>query len=600
MSLDIKEEVEDFIFVDVDESAVQDQLFKIEDERESSEIIEVDPLALNHEQYEIIEPPCVFRHLKLKAEVSELVKCEPEIYDAFPSPKSDSYEGLYTARANILQSASENKAIENEIVVVEEEWEGKEENQNIPLCVCFSCKNQFRCISSLEKHCECKGSCKNVAVSKLSCPCGTLYNNHKAYVVPSEPMFQCKHCDLLFSQATELIAHSKSHERKHNSCANCNKIFCSFDKLEKHLSSCEGENSKENRRRPTRTKHGSGNCSTCQIVSSSVKRRRHSKCAKKQSPAQSCVSKNTSRKKTLKKKKEVLKDKPSKDVFVACSSCKIVFPSSKHVKDHCSCNGRRLNCKCCTENPEVIKESHVCNTCEVTFTSVEAMRSHCSCSGQDICIECFSTEDDDTFSMVNEDCPDKSSKLLDAHPRNHLKECKICGDFFIDHNTLLIHEKQHVKLKCFKCQRRFNSVKVLRRHLGICHSKIESSNGFVTYDANIPRSKDYRCGECGMETNFRDSLVRHMMVHSKIYPFECRVCHKGFKHRWSMIRHEFLHSGVKPFICPICHASFADLGNCKAHQKVHLGIKRSYKCPNCHIIFRSRVSCMKHKQQYHS
>ncbi|CAL8078628.1 unnamed protein product [Calicophoron daubneyi] len=120
-----------------------------------------------------------------------------------------------------------------------------------------------------------------------------------------------------------------------------------------------------------------------------------------------------------------------------------------------------------------------------------------------------------------------------------------------------------------------------------------------------------RCPICNRPFRLRSDLRRHICVHTKRLPFQCKKCNRQFLKHSLLLQHtNSMHAGLKtsikpshpaedkftegcsPFKCSVCGGHFASKSALSVHEKVHVT-----DCPYCHERFASLVLVEKHLSQ---
>ncbi|XP_036322363.1 zinc finger protein 626-like, partial [Rhagoletis pomonella] len=130
--------------------------------------------------------------------------------------------------------------------------------------------------------------------------------------------------------------------------------------------------------------------------------------------------------------------------------------------------------------------------------------------------------------------------------------CEECGEGTRTEATLRDHMLIHTDVAPFECEickKAFKNQSRLKNHMDI-----HSSNKHV-------------CTECGLQLNSRETLNRHMLVHSDVRGHKCDYCGRAFKRAKTLKTHLILHSGLKPYSCDFCDKTFATGPNCRTHKR---------------------------------
>lgn len=116
--------------------------------------------------------------------------------------------------------------------------------------------------------------------------------------------------------------------------------------------------------------------------------------------------------------------------------------------------------------------------------------------------------------------------LIDPETYN----CTVCNETFDLQNDLDIHMIGHPddddQLTCTKCQKKFLTVK---------------------------------------------NLKRHVKIHMTIKPHKCKNCSRSFADRGGLTKHARKHVGDKRHLCPICGKSFYEANVLAVHIRTHTG-----------------------------
>ena len=143
-----------------------------------------------------------------------------------------------------------------------------------------------------------------------------------------------------------------------------------------------------------------------------------------------------------------------------------------------------------------------------------------------------------------------------------LKLCTECGISVanLKNHVSAVHQRDEKSEICLKCDKVFQNLKYLKKHVKEFHEKAP-------------------CVQCGkLYGSYK--MTRHIAsAHSNkdLRKFKCEVCGKGFTTCQNLKDHNNVHTGEKPYKCELCDACFASKGTQVMHQKRHLGYKRKAK-----------------------
>ena len=169
--------------------------------------------------------------------------------------------------------------------------------------------------------------------------------------------------------------------------------------------------------------------------------------------------------------------------------------------------------------------------------------------------------------------------------------CKICGKTFKNYNHIKAHKLICMKLKkkyaCSICSKGFTQKSMLQDHFDYLHTN---------------KPKKYTCKPCNKTFEQKKVYLEHnrRLHNSSDYKYVCDTCSRGFFVKGEFTCHVLSHTDVKPFACRVCNtARFATLGRLNAHL-LKCGKPLQFPCDLCGKYFSSKQSLKVHTAEAHS
>lgn len=164
--------------------------------------------------------------------------------------------------------------------------------------------------------------------------------------------------------------------------------------------------------------------------------------------------------------------------------------------------------------------------------------------------------------------------------------------------------------KCPECEKSFPRKNSLHRHLILhtdqrpfqcshCEASYKSHTQLARHMRLHSGEKPAKCEHCGREFRTYNELYTHRRTHTGEKPFECRHCGRCFSTRGSRNTHERIHTGVKPHKCEFCGTRFTDGSALRVHRFTHTG-EQPYKCKVCGKGFTQAGNLNKHIRNVHT
>lgn len=163
-------------------------------------------------------------------------------------------------------------------------------------------------------------------------------------------------------------------------------------------------------------------------------------------------------------------------------------------------------------------------------------------------------------------------------------KCEIC-DTVLPRKDMKFHMNDHNGARpysCDQCDKAYSSPWKRARHIKVVHvdQLLACDQCGVTFKCKMNLTRHLRtshataaavvCTLCERKFSCRDSLKRHMMVHTGERPYNCSMCSKTFTNTFNLKTHLRRHTQEKPYKCELCGCAFGYPGVLKNHlEKVH-------------------------------
>ncbi|KXJ69360.1 hypothetical protein RP20_CCG027466 [Aedes albopictus] len=469
---------------------------------------------------------------------------------------------------------------------------------------CRVCDKKFKSQNTLTCHEKVHG--ENAVDNSFSCvTCGKVFKSEEKLQVhmrlhTGEKPYQCKICMKCFNHQSNLIAHSRTHEkvRKALKCDRCNKVLDNEERLAIHMRLHTGE-------KPYK-------CSYC--------------------------------------------DKRFNHKSTVCTHEKTVHIAANAYK--CNRCHKTFNQKCQLQYHEKLQEAHTiaCEQCDKIFCYQASLKEHT------FRVHCPRRKHrKDRLAGVNIDNEGRNKfrcevcyrrfyykRALDMHMGIHdialdvnalYFSCNYCPETFTDEEPLLKHEAEHVannttdfmenmkaleqsedpengqvlgKYRCPLCFSRFEELSELKEHhkTHICSNPEECTKCKPTlaedYDftqGNYDESEDnqtIQCKICERKLPSFELFQIHFHYHTSRVPFYCYQCRTEFPDKKELYAHSKSHAPKESeaHTCEVCKKIFSTRGNFRRHLKSHEAI-RDFACDRCFKQFDYRSELDLHLRKSH-
>ena len=238
----------------------------------------------------------------------------------------------------------------------------------------------------------------------------------------------------------------------------------------------------------------------------------------------------------------------------ACRTCDKRFKQSGHRNEH-EANHERQGIR------------FLCNKCGVVFRCRSSFNSHMRAHGQEQARSFNLSEDG-----VNKGDHDDSTKQAVKEAWEMVStayDCPYCVEKFATAQALNNHLETHVEIahrrhvqpySCDVCRRTFTYRHNLIKH-SLIHKAPEKFADFYKekMEAHVASGKpSYKCFHCSKIFIRKETLAKHMKIHSGVKPFKCPTCSQSFTQNIHLKVHMRKHTGSRPFQCRECGKGFID------------------------------------------
>lgn len=220
----------------------------------------------------------------------------------------------------------------------------------------------------------------------------------------------------------------------------------------------------------------------------------------------------------------------------------------------------------------------------------------------------FTTQTNDTVIDVKSEIPEYDVLNVDTLLPEASDKIATKSDEFGNDDAR--HSNQSQQYECETCQKRFNYISSLRRHLRKGHDKADrfkceickkgfcDQNELKIHARNMHDGQRYTCEFCNRNFKKKYRLNVHKTVHTTEHQVTCDICQKQFRHKAFLVKHMRIHVDKKKFSCEICSKEFASVKIAKSHKRIVHEKKAVHKCNVCDKVSATSTNLKVHMNSH--
>uniref|UniRef100_A0A673ZBA6 C2H2-type domain-containing protein n=1 Tax=Salmo trutta TaxID=8032 RepID=A0A673ZBA6_SALTR len=177
------------------------------------------------------------------------------------------------------------------------------------------------------------------------------------------------------------------------------------------------------------------------------------------------------------------------------------------------------------------------------------------------------TNDSQTLSAVNPDCPEDQSENSESRKRI----------VKIQHSCINTKVRKSIEVSNGKSPSQSNAAVSCCK---VCGKSFLYMGSLMKRANSRKRSRTSLWCVCGMRFQSQESMIDHHQTHIGAR-FSCQVCSKCFTTEYDMSVHMRIHTDEKQYQCSDCGKSYTQFGYLQVHMRSHTGETPPYPCPDC-------------------
>ncbi|CAL4074501.1 unnamed protein product, partial [Meganyctiphanes norvegica] len=223
-----------------------------------------------------------------------------------------------------------------------------------------------------------------------------------------------------------------------------------------------------------------------------------------------------------------------------CENCNLEYRTLKRISYHL---------------PRCSPGPYRCNVCNLLAPTKKELNYHKKKSHRDE--KCFNCEECGKSFQRRTSLQKHSVNWHESNNAVGPFKCELCPKKFIRRIYLTNHKiRMHGLDKKFLCQ--------------VCGNKFMNQNSLNAHMEVHNDVKKFQCSFCSKKFKRKEKLKYHERIHTGERPFLCQECGRGFVSKSKLDEHMSRHRGDRRYRCPHCTKTYAGAWDLKQHiRKIH-------------------------------